>query len=356
MKRRFGLIVLVVVGVMLAVTACGATKETPTLYFYNWSEYIEPELYAEFEEEYGIKVVEDTFSSNEDLFAKLQAGGGGYDVIVPSDYMVANMIENDMLAKIDHSKLSNFEHLDPLFLDPPYDPGLEYSIPYMWGTTGIGYNSAVVDGDVDSWAYIFDPEIASQYNGQISLLDDEREVIGAALIYLGYDLNSTNEAELEEAKQLLLGVKDYIGVFDSDAFEDNLLSGETVLAHGYSGDIFMAVDENEDIVYVIPKEGAVIWVDNLAIPKEVAEDEERMERALLWIDFLHRPENMARIVEFVWYATPNADAFDLIDEEITGDPSIYPPDETYERLTFIAPLGDATELYSRTWTEVIAGQ
>jgi spermidine/putrescine transport system substrate-binding protein len=356
MKRKFGLIALVVVGVLLATTACGAAKETPTLYFYNWSEYIEPELYTEFEEEYGIKVVEDTFASNEDLFAKLQAGGGGYDVIVPSDYMVANMIENDMLAEIDHSKLTNFQHLDSLFLDPPYDPGLKYSIPYMWGTTGIGYNSAVVEGEVDSWAYLFDPAIASQYAGQISLLDDERETLGAALIYLGYDLNSTNEAELEEAKQLLLGVKDYIGVFDSETFEENLLSGDTVLAHGWSGDIFLAVDENEDIVYVIPKEGAVIWVDNLAIPKEVAEDEARMERALLWIDFLHRPENMARIVEFVYFATPNKDAFDLIDEEITGDPAIYPPDETYDRLTFIAPLGDATELYSRTWTEVIAGQ
>lgn len=355
MKKKLGLIVLLAMLILLVAAGCGK-KPAPTLYFYNWSEYIDPELFEAFEEEYGIQVIEDAFSNNEDLLAKLQGGGGGYDVIVPSDYMVANMIELGMLAEIDHSKITTFEHLDPLFTDPPYDPGLVHCIPYMWGTTGIGFTWNEFDEAPDSWAYLFDPEIAAEYSGRMTLLDDSRETLGAALIYLGYSPNTTDEAQVQEARDLIIAIKPFVAAFDSDAFDENLLAGETVLAHGYSGDIFQAQLEDENIDYVIPKEGANVWVDNLCIPAEVAEDAERFERALLWIDFLNRPENAAKNVNFIWFATPNKTAASQIDPEILEHPGIYPPDEVFNKLSWLEPLGDFTAFYDRMWTEIAAGQ
>ncbi len=181
------------------------------LHIYNWSEYIDPEIYAEFEAEFGVKVIEDTFSSNEDLLAKLQAGATGYDLIVPSDYMVEIMIELDLLAPLNYDNIPNFVNIDDLFRDPPYDPGNQYSVPYQWGTTGIGYDLDVFGDEApDSWGYLFDPDMAAPYAGRMSMLNDSREVIGAALKYLGYSLNSTDEAQLEEAKQLLIQQKETI--------------------------------------------------------------------------------------------------------------------------------------------------
>lgn len=269
---------------VLVVAGCngGGGDDEKVLNFYNWSDYIAPELYELFEEEYGIKVVEDSFGSNEDLFAKLQGGATGYDVIVPSDYMVATMIELEMIAKLDKSQLQNLEHLDPTFTDPPYDPGMQYCVPYFWGTTGIGFNWNDWDEAPDSWKYIFDPELAAEFSGRLSMLDDMREVLGAALIYLGYSPNTTNEAELEEAKSLVLAIKPYVASFDSDTYEDNMVTGDIALVHGWSGDVFTAQVEDENIDYVIPREGAVMWTDNLCITADAAKDEKRLERAYLW--------------------------------------------------------------------------
>ncbi len=324
-----------------------------TLNFYNWSEYIEPEIYDLFEQEYGIKVIESTFGSNEDLLAKLQGGATGFDVIVPSDYMVATMIELDMLAPIDKSKLKNMGNLDSLFTDPPYDPGLKYSVPYMWGTTGIGYDSATFGDEVpDSWSYLFDPAIAEKYAGAYSLLNDSAETLGAALKYLGYSVNSTDPDEINAAKEAIMAIKPFVHTFDSEQFEDLLASGETVLAHGWSGDVFMGMEDNEDIGYVIPKEGGVVWADTLAIPKEVANDPVRYNTALLWIDFLNRPDIAAKNVEYVYYASPNAAATDLIPAEILEDPGIYPPQEVMDKMEWLKPLGDAQQLRDRAWTEI----
>ncbi|NDJ55326.1 MAG: spermidine/putrescine ABC transporter substrate-binding protein [Chloroflexi bacterium] len=357
MKKRMGIIGLIALAAALTLAGCAGQSQPEVLYFYNWSDYIDETLIADFEEETGIQVVEDTFGSNEELFAKLQADSGQYDVIVPSDYMVANMIENGMLATLDKDALENDQFLDPVFSNPPYDPGLEHCIPYLWGTTGIGFDSADFEGaEITSAEVMFNPEMLEELGVRLSFLDDSRETLGIALNYLGYSPNSTDEAELEEAKQLLLGVRDYIVTFDSETYEENLLTDETNLAFGYNGDFFLAVEENEDIVYVIPEEGTTVWTDNLCIPVEVAQDEARYARALQWIDFLHRPENMARIVNYVYYPSPNSAANELVDPEITGDPSIYPDEETFARLYFLEPVGEATELYDRIWTEVIAGQ
>ena len=350
--------VLLITIVAIIASACASGDTAPeadtekVLNFYNWSDYIEPEIFALFEEETGIKVVEDTFGSNEDLLAKLQGGATGYDVIVPSDYMVSTMIELGMLAELDPSKLENFGNLDPTFTDPPYDPGLAHCVPYFWGTTGIGFNWNDWDEAPSSWANLFEPENAAEFEGRISLLDDVREVMGAALIYLGYSPNSTNEAELEEAKQVILGIKPYVAAFDSDTYEDNLLTGDVGLVHGWSGDVFTAQVEDENIDYVIPEEGAVKWTDNLCITLDASQDPQRLEMAYQWIDFLNRPDIAAMNTNYVGYASPNAAAEEFFDPEILDYEAVYPPDEVFTRLQWLENVGDATELYSRIWTEI----
>ncbi len=349
MKKR--LLAIFILLIVVGLTAC-SDSGPEELHLYTWSEYIDPEIYTLFEEETGITVIEDIFGSNEDLLAKLQAGATGYDVIVPSDYMVDIMNELDMLAELDHSRLENIGNLNPTFTDPPFDPNMGHCLPYFWGTTGIGFNWEDWDEAPDSWAYIFDPELAQNFSGQISLLDDMREVFGAALIYLGYSPGTTNEAELAEARDLVLAIKDDVLTFESDTYEDLMLTSETRLAQGWSGDIFVAQAEDENIDYIIPKEGAVMWVDNLCITKDAAEDEDRLDAAYLWLDFLNRPDINAMNTNWVWYASPNEAAEPEILEEILTYPAIYPDEETFERLQFLGTVGDATEIYSRMWTEI----
>lgn len=320
------------------------------LHVYNWSEYIDPQIYADFEEEFGVRVVEDTFASNEELLAKLQAGATGYDVIVPSDYMVEIMIEQGLLAELDHKNIPNLKNIAPKFADPPYDPQMVHCVPYQWGTTGIGYNSELFEEPPDSWAYLFDPEVASLYAGKFTMLNDSREGIGAALKYLGYSLNSTDEAQLMEARDLLIRQKPWVYAYDSEQYEDLLSADEIVMGHGWSGDFFMAAVEDERIWYAIPQEGATIWADNLCIPKTAP----NKYTAEVFINYLLRPEVGAAISNFTWYASPNAAATEFIDAEILEEPAIYPPPEVMERLEWIEDVGEATPLYERIWTEVKA--
>jgi spermidine/putrescine transport system substrate-binding protein len=297
-----------------------------------------------------VHVVEDTFASNEELLAKLQAGATGYDIIVPSDYMVRIMIEVGLLAKPNHENIPNITNIDPKFANPPYDPGMVYCVPYQWGTTGIGYNTEVFEEPPDSLAYIFDPEIASEYAGQFTMLNDSRESMGAALKYLGYSLNTTDEAQLTQARDLLIQQKKWVYAYDNEQFEDLLSADETMLAHGWSGDFFMAAVEDERIWYAIPKEGGTIWADNLCIPKTAPS----RYTAEVFINYLLRPEVGAAISNFTWYASPNAAATEFIDPEILEEPAIYPPTEVMERLEWIEDVGEATPLYERLWTEVKA--
>jgi spermidine/putrescine transport system substrate-binding protein len=346
------IIITAIILATLTLAACaggGGKKELASeLHIYNWSEYIDPDVYTAFEEEFGVKVVEDTFSSNEELLAKLQAGATGYDLIVPSDYMVEIMIEEGLLTKLDHNNISNLGNLSDLFKKPPYDPELAYCVPYQWGTTGIGYNSEIVEPD--SWAWIFDPEIASEYTGKITMLNDSREAIGAALKYLGYSLNSTDEGQLEEAKQLLIAAKPFLFSYDSDQFEDLIVADEVVYGQGYSGDYFAAAAEDERIWYVIPKEGATVWADNLCIPKT----SKNSYTAEVFINYILQPEIAAQITNFTWFGSPVGAANEFIDPEILEEPAIYPPDDVMVKLEWIQDVGDATPAFERIWTEVKA--
>lgn len=330
---------------------CGdPSKLSDSVSFYNWTDYIDPEVLTMFEEECGVEVVYDTFSSNEDLLAKLQAGATGYDLIVPSDYMVSIMRELDMLKEVDHSNIPNLANLYPRFAEAPYDPGNVYSVAYQWGTTGIGYNLEATGEIPDSWDWIFDPEKVSQLDGKISLLNDQREVIGAALKYLGYSMNSVEPAELEEAKQTILAIKPYVATFDSDSFGDILVSGEVVIGHGWSGGYFQDIyaSDNENLGYVIPQEGGVIWTDNLAIPNTAPNP----YTAEVLINYLLDPEIGAMISNFNYYASPNQAAEAFIEDEVIADPGIYPSEETLAKMEFLTELGEGTLLWDRLWTEI----
>ncbi|RMG97472.1 MAG: spermidine/putrescine ABC transporter substrate-binding protein [Chloroflexi bacterium] len=337
-----------------AVTETESTGETAVepateIVMYNWSEYIDPEIYTLFEQETGIRIVEDNFSSNEEMLAKLQGGATGYALIVPSDYTVSIMKEEGMLAKLDHANIPNLSNLSDEFKNVPFDPGNEYCVPYQWGTTGIGYLDGVVETPT-SWSVIFEPDPNAPYYGRYTMLDDVRESFAAALIYLGYDINTTDEKQLEEARDLLIKAKAGLAGYDSDTFEDLLAAEENVLAHGWNGDFLVAQEENENIAYTIPQEGGVIWVDNVCIPA-TASPEEKLA-AEMFINFLLDPEIGAMLSEFNYYASPNKAAEDILGEEFLSDPAVYPPAEVRERLQFIKPVGEFESVYQRMWDEV----
>jgi spermidine/putrescine-binding protein len=340
-----------------AAADCEPGEVDGDLDLHNWTEYIEPELVTAFEAEYGVNVNETFYDSNETMLPQVESGGNDYDVIVPSDYTVTIMADEDLIIPLNKDAIPNLGNLDSAFTGLPYDPDDEFSVPYQWGTTGIGYSYEVVPEDWEpSWELIFDADFAPEIAGEISLLNDPRETMGAALKYLGYSLNTTSEDELNEARDLIQGVKDRIKLFDSDQFEDLLVAGETVAAHGYSGDFFAAYDEAsdddydayEDFGYGIPKEGAVAWVDTMAIPITA----DAPCTAHTFINFILDAENGAALTNYNFYASPNAAATPFIDEEILGDETIYPPDDVFDRLEFIADTGDFETNYTDVFTEV----
>jgi spermidine/putrescine-binding protein len=346
-------------GEAAAEEAPAAGDLAPELSVYNWADYIDEELLTKYEEEYGVRIIYDTFASNEDLLAKLQAGATGYDVIFPSDYMVAQMIELGMLAEIDQNNIPNLANMDPFFLDAPYDPGNKHCVPYQWGTTGLAYQTAVAgDTPPDSWAAIFDPEQAQKWAeaGGINVLNDQRELIGAALLYLGYSINDKDEAHLEEAKQVLLNAKPYIKTFNSEDYDDSLLiPGEVAISHAWSGDAAKAIYETTDEDsgesawgYTIPKEGAFVWQDNIC----VTVTSEKKATAEHFMNFLLDAQNGAAITNYTFYASPNAAAREYISEDILNDPGVYPPQEVIDKLEWAESLGETIFVYDRLWTEI----
>jgi len=337
-------------------TESGLAKE---LNVYNWADYIDEEVIKNYEKEYGIKITYDTFASNEDMLAKLQAGATGYDVIFPSSYVVPTLSELGLLAEIDHNNIPNLKNIDPLFLNIPDDPDNKYCVPYQWGTTGIGYRKDVFGEEVpDSWAYLFEPEMAKKWAeaGGINILNDQREVIGAALKYLGYSLNDTDEAHLQQAKELILKVKPYIKSFNSEDYDESLLvSSEVVISHAWNGDVAQAASKTVDEAtgespwaYAVPKEGGFIWADQIC----VTASSPRKATAEHFINYLLEAKNGAAITNYTYYASPNVAAKEFILPEILNDPGIYPPQEVIDKMEWGAPLGDAVFIYDRIWTEI----
>jgi len=329
---------------IFAIGGAGKAYQQKQLNLYIWSNYVNDKLIKRFEERYNVRVNIEYYSSNEALLAKLQTGVVDYDLVMPSDYMIATFIKDGLLQPIDKSRLKNFDNLDPRFLNQSFDPNNEYSIPFAWGTSGIGYRKDKVKEEIKSWAAFWDP----RFSGRISLLDDIRENFAVALKLKGYSLNSTDPQQIAEARDLLLRQKPLVQTYDSATFDQLLLSGDAWIVQGYSGQIARASQENPNIVYVIPQEGCTIWSDNLCIPRTASSP----DLALLFIDYILEAESAAEVTNFSGFSSPNLAARPLIKPEILNNPAIFPPRELLDRCEFISSANPALPLYERYWTEI----
>ncbi|MDH4169254.1 MAG: spermidine/putrescine ABC transporter substrate-binding protein [Acidimicrobiia bacterium] len=300
----------------MEVVACGVDEVQGDLNIYNWAEYIDPEQLAAFETQYGVSVTMDVYDSNEAMQPIISAGNSGYDLIVPSDYMVGILIASGDIQPLNKDAIPNLTNLSEEFQGLSYDPDGTYSVPYQWGYTGLAVDTEVAGTDFPrSWSLVFDPEVADQYSGQISLLNDPRETLGAALKYLGYSLNTTSEEELNEAKDLVADASSRVTAFDTDQADELLTTGETAIAHGYSGDMFTQFQETdvpERYVFFVPEEGGTRWIDNMAIPQDAPDP----CTAHTFINWLLDGEQGAALSNWNYYSTPNAAAIDGLDPEL----------------------------------------
>lgn len=305
--------------------ACAPDEIDGDLALFNWAEYLNPEQLDEFAAEYGISATMDIYDSNEAMQQIIASGRSGYDVVIPSDYMVGILVAGDDIQPLIKEALPNLSNISADFTNQDYDPAGDYSVPYQSGTTGIMVDTAVIGTDFPrSWGLIFDPDISGEYDGKITLLNDPRETLGAALKYLGYSLNTTSDAELQEAQDLIAATADRLAAFDSDSADEFLTSGETAIAHGYSGDMFVQSLETDDpsqYVYFVPEEGGTLFIDNMS----VVHDAPHPCTAHTFINWLLGAEQGAALTNWNYYITPNDAAKDGLDEELlnfVNDPNL----------------------------------
>jgi len=371
---------LLVAALAVVLTACGGKKEAEApaagqapapeekiLNVYNWSDYIAEDTIAEFQNATGIQVNYDVFDSNEVLETKLLAGKTGYDVVVPSASFLERQIKAGVFMKLDRAKLPNLANMDPEIMQRValHDPGNEHAVPYLWGTTGIGYNPAKVKAalgtdTIDSWSAIFEPENAAKLKDcGLVMLDAPTEVFDSALIYLGKDPNSESPEDLAAAEALIMKIRPYVRYFHSSQYINDLANGEICVALGWSGDILQAqargaeAETPVEVAYAIPSEGAIIWFDMLAIPA----DAPHPDNAHQFINYLMDPKVIAAISDYVAYANGNAASFELIDEAVRTDPSVYPTPEVKSKLyPSLAESQEYSRLSNRAWTTVRTGQ
>jgi spermidine/putrescine transport system permease protein len=308
-----------------------------------WSGYIAPETVRKFEQRTGVRVNLDLYDSNEALLAKVQAGNSGYDVLCPSNYIVEVLVKQERLLPLDQRALPHLRNLDPRFVNMRFDPGNAHSVPYFWGTAGIGYNRRRVP-QVDSWAALWDP----RYRGRVLMLDDPRETFGAVLKWTGHSLNATDTALLKRAQDLLIAQKPLVRAYNSSNYEDVLLSGDVWLAQGWNGQFAKVMDQDPDLGYVIPREGSSLFLDNLVVPRDAPHP--RLAHA--FIDFTLEAEVAAEICATMRYSTPNRAAVPLLPPEVRANPAVFPPPDVTARAELIEDIGEATLLYDRLWTEV----
>jgi putrescine transport system substrate-binding protein len=360
----------IVLGIVLAVVCAvaPAAQDGRRVHFYNWSDYIDPTVLRDFTRETGIAVTYDTFDANEVLETKLLAGRSGYDVVVPTAYFLERQIKAGLFQKLDKKKIPNLVNVWPEIARrlAVHDPGNQHAVNYMWGTTGIGYNVNKVrdilgsDARIDTWSVIFDPLQISKFKDcGVYMLDSADDIMSAALHFLGLDPNTKNPADLQRAADLMTRIRPAIRKFHSSEYLNALANGEICLVVGFSGDIKQAqrraaeARSGIEIGYVIPKEGAQMWFDNLAIPK----DARHVDEAHALIDFLLRPDIAARNTNFIRYANGNLASQKYIDRAILEDPTIYPSPELMQRFYTIAAHDQATtRLINRLWTRIKTGR
>jgi len=342
----------------LSLTSCGwrlaqvransnTSGRSDQLYIYTWTQYTDKQLLTTFSTQTGMKVLADVYDSNDVMLAKLQAGGGSaYSIIYPSDYMVQKMVDKGLLTEINHDRLIGLENLFPRFSNPIYDPNNRYSIPFNWGTTGFIYNSEKLQDTPEDWDYLWQNQ--DKLNKRMTLLNDVREVMGAVLRMLGYSYNSKNELEIKQAYDKLKVLKPAIAAFDTDAWQNQILGGDLVLAMCYSADAVKISKENPKFKYVIPRSGSSLWTDTMVIPKTAP----NLAGAYAWINMILQPEVAAQISQRLNISTPNSAGFEQLPKRIQNNSNLFPSESLLANCERISPVGEFEEVYERYWTQL----
>lgn len=342
--------ILSLVLIMLFVMSCGGS-EKKKLYIFNWSDYIAPELIDKFEEKYNCEVVYDTYNSNENMFTKVMNTQASYDLIVPTADHVGIMIEKDMLEKIDTTKLKNYQYLNKAIMEKvkTFDPGKNFAIPYFWGTSGIIYNKRYISEEKMknvSWNIFSDPSFTGKR--VLTLLDDARSVVGVALIYKGYNVNDMSSEALAAAEKVLQEWDKNVSQYDSESYKNEIQDGTTWIGLGYSGDALQVIQNNQDVGFVLPVEGAELWIDSFVILKNA----ENKELAYKFIDFILDPQNAKINSEYVQYPVPNDGAFKLLAPEIQNNPLIYPGEEYLKKCYIPINVGEKIKGLNKVWEKI----
>ena len=328
---------------MLPLNGAFAAQEVVNVF--NCYDYMDETVFDIFEQETGIHVNKMYYTGNEDMMVQVRVSPGAYDVVIPSDYSVERMIADGLLAEINLDNVPNLKNLLPNLLNPEYDPGNKYSVPFMWGTVGILYNTTLVDDPVDSWSILWN----DKYADSIFMLDNVRDTMGMTLKFLGYSMNSRDVKELKAAADKLIEQKPIVKAYYVDETKDKMVAGEAALAVVYSGDALYSMDLNEDLDYAVPVEGSNVWIDSLVIPA-TAKNKENAEKL---INFLCRPDIAQMNCEFIRYSSPNAAAIELMGEEYTNNPTINPSQDVLDRCEFFHDIPDNfLTLYNSFWGQV----
>ena len=347
--KKFKLLSALSIAIVLTVSlfsGCSKASDpnTKVLNFYNCGDYIDPSLIDKFEKETGIKVNYSTYDTNEIMYAKVKDGSSNYDLVVPSDYMIEKMIKENLVEKLDFNNIPNYKYIGKDFRNLLYDPKDQYSVPYMWGTIGIVYNTKMVKKPVDSWNILWDKD----YKDQIIMFNSVRDAMAIALKKLGYSMNSENPEQIRQAADALIEEKPLVQAYMVDEVKDAMVSGEAAVAPVWSGDAAVIMSENPDIKYVIPKEGSNEWFDALVIPKGAKHKKE----AEMFINFLCDPENALQNVEYIGYQTPNTKTFEMLPEEIKEQ---YPTKEELSKCQVFTDLNKETlKLYNDEWIRIFS--
>ena len=354
MKKSLALLLATVLGLSLALAGCSGGSGTASqpgaadrgvVNVYNWGVYIDESVLDEFTAQTGIKVNYDTYESNESMYGVLKNDGASYDVVIPSDYMISRMIEEDMLEPLDFDNIPNFSDIDPNLKNPDYDPENLYSVPYMWGLLGVIYNTAMVDGAPDSWSILFD----ENYSGQILMFNNSRDALGVALKYLGYSYNTTDPAQITAATDLLIQQKPLVQSYVMDEIFEKMQGNSAAIGAYYYGDYLTMADVNPDLAFCLPKEGTNLYVDAMCIPKGA----ENKANAEAFINFMCSTSVGLANVEETWYSSPLLSVREELDPEVSEDPYAYPDDAVLEQCESFRNLPeDILALYDSEWTRL----
>lgn len=334
---------------MVASLGCSSGKKAydSEINVYNWGDYIEAEhVIKDFEEKYNIKVNYEMFDTNEDMYIKIKQGAGNYDVAIPSDYMIEKMINEGLLETIDFTKVPNAELIDAKFKDLPFDPENQYSVPYTWGTVGILYNKSLMEEVPDSWGYLWD----EKYSQSIYMLNSQRDSIAVALKYLGYSLNTRDAGELAKAEQALVAQKPLVLAYTGDEVKDQMIQGSAAMAVVWSGDAAYCMAENEDLDYVIPKEGSNYWFDSMVIPTTA----QNKAGAELFINYMCETEVALANTEYIGYSTPHTGALAQLPTELSSDRRFYLTEEDLQNHEVFHDLADFLPKYDEIWSRIQA--